>query len=111
MLGRKEAFIKLKKEKSEDVYFGNDGTAKIMGKGTVTLKGNATMQNVLYVEGLKDDLLSVGKMCDANYNLIFYAKVCEIRRNGSKKIIGRGIRTLGNVYSLNEIQGEQFYIG
>lgn len=111
MSGNKKKLIKLKKEKGGDVSFGNDGTSKIMGKGRVALKGTATTQNVLYVVGLKHDLLSVGQMCYVGYNLTFYDKVCEIRRNGSKKVIGRGSRTPGNVYILDEIQGEKGYIG
>lgn len=82
-----------------------------MGKGRVTLKGNATTQNVLYVKGLRHDQLSVEKMCDDGYNLTFYDKACDIRRNVSNKVIGRGTRTLGNVYILDEIQGEKCYIG
>lgn len=50
-------------------------------------------------------------MCDANYNLTFYGKVCDIRRNGSNKVIVRGTRTPRNVYILDENQGEKSYIG
>lgn len=111
MSGNKEKFIKLKKENGGDVSFGNVGTSKIICKGIVALKGTATTQNVLYVEGLKHDLLSIGKMCDVDYNLMFYDKVCEIRRNATKKVIGRGSRNLGNVYILDEIQGQKCYLG
>ena len=71
-----------------------------MGKRTVALKGKAKAQNVLYVQGLKHDLLSVGQICDADHNVVFYAHGCEIRRNGSKRVAGRGIRTPKNVYIL-----------
>ena len=81
-----------------------------MGKGIVTFKGNETAQNVLYVEQLKHDLLSFRQMCDDDYNVTFYSKVCEIRRNCSKKIVGSGTRTPRNVYILDEIQGEKCYI-
>ena len=47
-------------------------------------------------------------MCDANYNITFYVDGCEIRWNGSRKVIGKGIRDPGNVYILEEIQGERF---
>ena len=97
--------------KSGDVSFGDDGTARIIGKGTVSLKGRAKAQNVLYVQGLKHDLLSVEQICDSDYNIVFYAHGCEIRRNGSKRIVGRGTRTPGNVYILEEIQGENCYVG
>jgi hypothetical protein len=45
--------------------FGDNAFAKIVGKGIVSLdNGNTKTQNVLYVEGLKQNLLSVNKMCD-----------------------------------------------
>ena len=72
-----------------------------------TLKGNAIAQNVLYVEWMKHVLLRAGKMCDVDYNHTLYDKECEIKRNGSKKIVGRGTRTLRNIYILDEIQGEK----
>ena len=49
MTGDKRKFISLTKGKSGDVSFGNDGTARIIDKGTVALKGRAKAQNVLYV--------------------------------------------------------------
>lgn len=109
MIGDKNKFIKLKKEKNGDVSFGNYGIDKIVGKGTSSLKGNEKAQNVLYVHRIKHDLLSVGQMCDVDYNI--YAKKCEIKKNGSRKIIGRRIRILENVQILEEIQGGKCYIG
>ena len=91
MTGNREKFLTLKREKGGDVAFGDDGTTKILGKGTMALKRNAKSQEVLYVDGLKHDLLSVGHICDANHNITFFSHHCEIRRNGSQKIIGKGI--------------------
>ena len=90
MTGNKDKFLDLKKNQGGDVSFGDNGTARILGKGTVPLKGSEKAQNVLYVEGLNHDLLSVGKPCDAHFNVTFFTHHCEIRRNGSKQIIGRG---------------------
>ena len=50
-------------------------------------------------------------MCDADYNLTFYVDGCEITRNGSRKVIGKGTRAPINFYILEEIQGEGFYLG
>ena len=60
---------------------------------------------------MKHDILSVGKMCDVDYNLTFHDKVCEIRINGSKEIIGRGTIIPRKVYILDEIEGEKCYVG
>jgi len=54
--------------------------------------------------------LSVGKICDAKHNITFYSRHSEIITNGSKRVIGRGMHTLGNVYVLDEIEGERCYL-
>eukprot|EP00253_Pinus_taeda_P030327 PITA_30327 len=51
-------------EKGKKVSFGNDTPAVIKGKGTVQLKEKVKAGNVLYVDGLKHNLLSVNQMCD-----------------------------------------------
>ena len=55
--------------------------------------------------------MSVGQICDANHNITFFSHHCEIRRNSSQKIIGKGTRSPGNVYVLDEIAGEKFSVG
>jgi hypothetical protein len=53
-------FITLKEEKGGNVTFGDNGSARIVGRGIISLdNGRAKAQNVLYVEGLKHNLLSV----------------------------------------------------
>jgi hypothetical protein len=57
-------FINLKR-KGGNVAFGDDSYAKILGEGVVELGSkNVKEKNVLLVEELKHNLLSVSKMCD-----------------------------------------------
>ena len=58
-------FISLKKEKGGSVTFGDNAFAKIFGKGIVSL-GNekSKYENVLLIEDLKNNLLSVSQMCN-----------------------------------------------
>ena len=51
-------------EKEKDVSFGNDTPAVIKGKGFVFLKEKVKARNVMYVYGLKHNLLSVNQMYD-----------------------------------------------
>jgi len=46
-------------ERGKKVSSGNDTLAVIKGKGTVQLKEKVKVGNVLYVDGLKHNLLSV----------------------------------------------------
>ena len=43
--------------------------------------------NVLLAEDLKHNLLSVSKMCDQGYNLIFNSWKCEIRQADSGRLV------------------------
>jgi hypothetical protein len=73
-------FTSLKKGKSGRVAFGNYSIIKILGKGVVSLGSeNVKETNVLLVEELKYNLLSVSKKCDKGYNLKFDSRRCEIR--------------------------------
>eukprot|EP00253_Pinus_taeda_P009419 PITA_09419 len=51
-------------EKEKKVSFGNDNPTFIKGKGSVRLKEKVKDGNVMYVDGLKHNLLSVSQMCD-----------------------------------------------
>jgi hypothetical protein len=65
-------FITLRKEKSESVSFGNDNSSKIIGEGRVRIRNkNEKAQNVLLVEDMKHNLLSVNQMCDQGHKLTF----------------------------------------
>ena len=62
------------------------------------------VENVMPVNKLKANLLSVSQLCD-NDTCIFHSKECEIRREDSGKLVGIVVRTPSNVYILeNEVQ-------
>jgi hypothetical protein len=55
--------------------FGNDNSTKIIGKGTVSLGNKDVVENnVLLVENMKHNLLSVSQMCEHGNTLIFNSK-------------------------------------
>jgi hypothetical protein len=69
--GDQDKFINLKR-KGGNVAFGDDSSTKIIGKGVVEIGSkNVKENNVLLVEDLKNNLLSVSKMCDQGYTLTF----------------------------------------
>jgi len=71
MIGDKSKFIKLEKFDGGVVRFGGDEAAKICGKGSISFDGKHNTNDVLYVKGLKHNLLSVGYMCNKGCNLMF----------------------------------------
>jgi hypothetical protein len=71
MTGDQDKFISLKR-RGGNVAFGHDSFAKILGEGVVELgRKNVKTNNVLLVEDLNHNLLSVSKMCDQGYTLTF----------------------------------------
>lgn len=103
MTGDKSKFVKIEKHEGGAVKFGNNEGAEIRGKGTVSLlDGKIKATDVLYVKGLKHNLLSVCKICDKGNDVIFKRTLVEIRKEGTGKLIASGIRTSGNLYTLTE---------
>jgi hypothetical protein len=65
MIGDKSKFLTLSENKSGNVTFRNDAPGKIKGKGMIRLSnGNGKAQDVLFVDGLKHNLLSISQVCD-----------------------------------------------
>ncbi|XP_062093820.1 uncharacterized protein LOC133799844 [Humulus lupulus] len=53
------------------VTFGDGSKRRIMGRGKLHLHGLPPLKNVLYVEGLKANLISVSQICDEGCTVLF----------------------------------------
>jgi hypothetical protein len=107
MTGEKSNFMSLSESKSGNVTFENDATGKIKGKGMVSLSnGKGKAQYVLFVDGLKHNLLSVSQVCDKVCKFFFTSKYCKIQSMNSGQLIAKGIRIEDNVYVLKEEKEE-----
>nr|GEV39583.1 reverse transcriptase domain-containing protein [Tanacetum cinerariifolium] len=60
------------------VRFGNDQFAPILGYGDM-VQGNITVNRVYYVEGLNQNLFTVGQFCDADLEVAFKKSTCFVR--------------------------------
>ena len=69
------------------------------GKGTIPLPGLLNITYVLYVEGLRVNLLSISQICDQDFMVLFLKGKCLILNESGKKLIS-GVRTLDNCYGL-----------
>jgi hypothetical protein len=94
MMGDKGKFLSLSERKSGNITFGNDAPGKIKGKGMVSLSnGKGKAQDVLLVDGMKHNLLSVSQMCDRGCEVVFMSKDCKIKSVNSGQVVAKGIRT------------------
>ena len=50
-------------------------------------------------------------MCDQGHRLLFNSKKCEIRKEGSAKLVATTVRTPNKIHILNEIGKERCCLG
>jgi hypothetical protein len=112
MIGDKDRFLTLRKERDGSISFRNDDSTKIIGKCTVRIGNkNTKEENVLLVEDMKHNILSVSQMCDQGHKITFDSQKCEIRKEGSGKLIATTAITSSNIYVLSEIGNEKCCLG
>ena len=66
----------------------------VEGTGTVKLStdGEINMNNVFYVPGLTNNLISVGCLTDKGFTMVFDSSQCLIFKGRTTEVVGRGIR-------------------
>ena len=74
MTGDVTQFINLKLKAEGHVTYGDNNRGKILGRGNVGTKDSTTIENVLYVEGLRHSLLSISQLCDKGIQGQFRSK-------------------------------------
>ncbi|XP_043717541.1 uncharacterized protein LOC122665457 [Telopea speciosissima] len=105
MTGDKDRFLSLNAVEGGSVRFDNNDGAKIKGRGSIKLdKGKLKSNNVLYVSGLKHNLLSVSQLCDDGHAVLFIKEECVIKKTkNGKTVVAQGTRTIGNLYVLLDV--------
>ncbi|XP_022866024.1 uncharacterized protein LOC111385832 [Olea europaea var. sylvestris] len=99
MCGNKSLFTTLDECNGGMVTFGNGGSAPILGKGTVQMHDLPVISNVLYVDGLKSNLLSISQICDDDFEVSFVQKRCTVY-DSSGGVVHEGVRTSDNCYGV-----------
>ena len=51
--------------------FGDDGKGKVMSLGKIAISNNQSLSNVLLVNSLSYNLLSVSQLCKLGFNCLF----------------------------------------
>nr|KYP35691.1 Retrovirus-related Pol polyprotein from transposon TNT 1-94 [Cajanus cajan]KYP38474.1 Retrovirus-related Pol polyprotein from transposon TNT 1-94 [Cajanus cajan] len=100
MTGDKSKFISLQEKEGGSVTYGDNNKGRILGSGSVGNNSNTLIENVLYVEGLKYNLLSISQLCDKNYNISFNNQCCMVCDKESNEVLLIGKR-VNNIYILD----------
>ena len=99
MTGDRSLFKVFESKKGGNITFGDGSKSQVKGKGIISLPGLPDIANVLYVETLRVNLLSISQICDQNFMVLFSKGKCLVMNESGKKLIS-AIRTLDNCYGL-----------
>src|ERR1043165_904544 len=82
MSGRKDWFVNLKPLMKNMVKFANDNTLAVEGIGDVMIMRKngkrSVISNVLYIPGMKSNLLSIGQLVEKNYKETIEDKITRV---------------------------------
>ena len=69
----------------------------MVGLGKVAISQDSSIQNVMLIESLGYNLLSVSILSDFGYNVLFTKVDCQVFRSDNHKMVFTGIRR-GDLY-------------
>jgi hypothetical protein len=99
MTSDKSNFVSMEKYEG-GVRFGDDKASIIHGRGSIALDGKHNIDDVLYVEGLTHNILSVGHMVDKGYDLQFKNRKWKIL-SGSRNMIASSTKKVNTFHLKN----------
>ena len=91
MTGDKDQFITLEIKEGGVVTFGDNGKRHIIGLGKIQITPSTFIENVLYVKGLRHNLISISQLCDIGYKVSFESHLCMVTN-----LIDNSIVFIGN---------------
>ena len=93
-------FQELRPREAGFVGFGGNQKGKIVGIGRIGTDSLPSIDNVLYVEGLKHNLLSISQLCDNGYDVIFTKTGCLVKSQKDGSIFFTAKRAQ-NIYKID----------
>ena len=99
MTGNRSLFKVFESKRGGNVTFGDGSKSQIKKKGIISLPRLLDIANVLYVEGLRVNLLSISQICEQDFMMLFSKGKCLVMNEFGKKLIS-GVRTLDNCYGV-----------
>ena len=76
----------------DSIIFGGNGKCKVKGFGKITISNDMSISNVLLVESLNFNLLSMAQLCDLGFKCIFRVDDEEIISVDGSNLIFKGFR-------------------
>src|SRR3954464_267355 len=108
MTGKRSMFQDLVLKSAGEVKFGGNQKGKIIGSGTICIGNSPSITNVLLVDGLAHNLLSISQLSDNGYDIVFNQKSCKAVSQKDDSILFTGKRK-NNIYKidLSDLEGQK----
>jgi len=99
MMGKRSIFQDLQMKKGGKVISGGNQHGRVIGGGMVSLKPTMSINNVLFVDGLKHNLLSISQLCDSGNSVVFNRDQCIVNNSNGTRLFVANI--CGNLYKID----------
>jgi hypothetical protein len=76
----------------DSITFGDNDKGKVKGLGKIAISNDLSISNVLLVESLNFNLLSVAQLCDLGFKCIFGVNDIEMISVDGSNLIFKGFR-------------------
>src|SRR6266540_426638 len=98
MTGEKSMFSSLQlNHDAQEIVFGDSGKGEVVGVGKIPISNDQSISNVLLVDSLSYNFLSVSQLCEMGYNCLFTNEGVQILRREDSSIAFMG-RLKGKLY-------------
>src|SRR5438045_8885490 len=75
---------------AQEIVFGDSGKGEVVGVGKIPISNDQSISNVLLVNSLSYNLLSVSQLCEMGYNCLFTNEGVQILRREDSSIAFAG---------------------
>jgi hypothetical protein len=91
MTGEKDMFHSLPlTQEAEEIVFGDSGKSEVIGIGNISITDHQSLSNVLLVDSLSYNLLSVSQLCGMGYDYLFTNVDVKILRSEDSSVAFTG---------------------
>ena len=101
MIGNQSILTDYKSVSNGQVTFGNGVQGRVLGKGTLNMKGFLRLESVLHVDGLKTNLISISQIYDLDLHVNLTRGKCSVVDNFGNCLL-KGVRSVDNYYTLSQ---------
>lgn len=98
--------LKLGASSIRSITFEDNGKGKVMGLGKVAISRDKTIHNVMHVQSLGYNLMSVSKLNDMDLLVLFSKVDCIVFMSNDYSLVFKGIRK-GDLYLVDFSNGPQ----